>query len=414
MSITITQMTVVGLETITDADDLAGVILEATCTVTIEGVVDLDALRFEGEPLDPSAWDDPDLEDACNWWATAHRVFVNGTQLFGATTVEGELVFVSGGGIRPQETWGEVIAVYWDSSVFQGPQEGVGLAQRLPVLPAHVAAGSQRRQGTQGRGDPQRPVGATVHQLHQLHRELHVAQPARAELQLTARLLGRDVFQDAASHRLHIGHEAVPLGRGPDELGGHVGPLDAQGQVAGDRPGLQQGLELPGLGPALVVAAVAGQGPGERPRSTLRTQVRIDRPDGALGGLLGADLDQMGGQLGRGPGGQLVIGGGTLRVGARLVDEDHVHVGDVVELVTSALAHRQHREPHAGGGLAHPGPGHGQTGLQGAGRQVREFSSGVTQRQVVGQVAGRETKQQPSVLHPERVQCLGIGQGGHR
>ena len=102
MSIRITQTTVAGLETTTDADDLAGVILEATCTVTIEGVVDLDALRFEGEPLDPSAWDDPDLEDACNWWATAHRVFVNGTQLFGATTVEGELVFVSGGGIRPQ------------------------------------------------------------------------------------------------------------------------------------------------------------------------------------------------------------------------------------------------------------------------------------------------------------------------
>lgn len=118
MSIRITQTTVAGLETTTDADDLAGVILEATCTVTIEGVVDLDALRFEGEPLDPSAWDDPDLEDACNSWATAHRVFVNGTQLFGATTLEGELVFVSGGGIRPQETWGEVIAVYWDSSTY--------------------------------------------------------------------------------------------------------------------------------------------------------------------------------------------------------------------------------------------------------------------------------------------------------
>lgn len=118
MSIRITQTTLAGIETGVVTEDPAGVILDATCTVTIEGEADLDSLRFEGEPLDPSAWDDPDLEDACNWWATAHRVFVDGTQVFGATTVDGSLVFVPGSATRPHDTWQEVIAVHWDSSTY--------------------------------------------------------------------------------------------------------------------------------------------------------------------------------------------------------------------------------------------------------------------------------------------------------
>ena len=95
----------------------------------------------------------------------------------------------------------------------------------------------------------------------------------------------------------------------------------------------------------------------------------------------------------------------------RLGHEDHVHVADVVELVAAALAHRDDRQPGRGRRRADPLPGHGQRGVEGAGSEVGELGGGVVDGEVVGEVAGGQAQQQAAVLHPQRVDRRGVGQG---
>ncbi len=97
------------------------------------------------------------------------------------------------------------------------------------------------------------------------------------------------------------------------------------------------------------------------------------------------------------------------RLGRR-VREDHVDVGDVVELVAAALAHRDHREPGQAGVRADPLPGDRQRRLQGPGREVGQLGGGVVDAEVVGQVAGGEPQQPAPVLHAQRVDGLGVRQ----
>ena len=90
--------------------------------------------------------------------------------------------------------------------------------------------------------------------------------PPRPSLISRSATADRDVLDDAAAHRAHLGDEVRTLGRTPHERLDHVAVLGAEREVAGDRTGLQQRLELPRLRPSLVVRAVAGQRAHERRR----------------------------------------------------------------------------------------------------------------------------------------------------
>ena len=154
--------------------------------------------------------------------------------------------------------------------MLEGPQERVGVVHRLAVGATDVAAlGQLGERAERGRGT-QPTVGAAVHELQQLDGELHVAQPAGPELELAVGVLRRDVLDDATPHGLHVVDESVALGGLPHERLHHLGVLAPDREVARHRPGLEQRLELPGLGPALVVAAVAGDGADERGRTCPR------------------------------------------------------------------------------------------------------------------------------------------------
>ena len=178
-------------------------------------------------------------------------------------------------------------------------QEGVRRGEGLAVLAPDVATPGQRVERAEGRGTAELPVGPSVHQLQELDGELDVTQPAGAELELAVGLAGGDVVDHAPAHRLHVADEAVALRDLPhhrlDELEERLPELE----VAGDRTGLEQRLELPRLGPALVVGTVAREGADQRAGLALGAQVGVDRPDRALDGVLGADLHQLGGQLAR-------------------------------------------------------------------------------------------------------------------
>ena len=95
--------------------------------------------------------------------------------------------------------------------------------------------------------------------------------------------------------------------------------------------------------------------------------------------------------------------------------EDHVDVADVVQLVPTALAHRDHRQPAAGGRVTELGPRDGEGCVERSGGQVGELGRGVVDAEVVGQVAGGQPQQLPAVLHAQGVLGSGrIGRGhGH-
>ncbi|SPB31005.1 hypothetical protein MAJHIDBO_01324 [Propionibacterium freudenreichii subsp. shermanii] len=184
-------------------------------------------------------------------------------------------------------------------------------------------------------------VDASVHELQGLHAEFHVTQPAGAQLDLALGVLGGDEAHHAAAHGLHIAHEVLPSTDLPHQRRGDVQEAPGELGVAGHRTRLQHGLELPVLRPALVIGPVALQAAHQRPGVALRTQRGIDLPDGAGGRMCRADPR-------RGPGDPVRDRDGlglAHLVGCRFPDEQHVDVGQVVQLLGAALAQGDDPEP---------------------------------------------------------------------
>ena len=154
---------------------------------------------------------------------------------------------------------------------------------------------------------------------------------------------------------------------------------------------------------------MAVEGPHQRAGLALGSQRRVDRPDRAFRRVVGADLHQVPGELGGRPQRHPVVGAVD-----RFVDEDDVDVADVVELVAAALSHRDHGEPSRCGALADPGPGHREGGVERAGGKVGQLGGDVVDSDVVGEVAGGQPEQDPSVLHPQGVARVAIRQGRDR
>lgn len=277
-------------------------------------------------------------------------------------------------------------------AVLHGPQEAVRVVQLGGVGAADVAAGGEGVQGVEGGAGVQGGVAAAVHELEQLDGELDVAQAAGAEFELAVDLGGGDVVDDAAAHLLDVGDEVLAFGGLPDQraYGGDV--LGAQGLVAGHGAGLEEGLELPGLGPALVVGQVGGEGADEGAVAAFGAEVGVDGPDGALDGGLRADPHEVGGEAGGG-----LEGLGLVGAGGRVADEDDVDVGHVVQLVAAALAHRDDGEAAQGGVLGGGGGGDPQGRAEGGGGQVGELGGGLGDVDGAADVAGGDGEQAAAV-----------------
>ncbi len=160
--------------------------------------------------------------------------------------------------------------------------------------------------------------------------------PPRPSLIWRCSSVGGDVLGDPAAHGLHGFDETLPARRGPDQRRDGVLVAGAQLGVAGDGPGLQQGLEFPALGPAGVVALVRGQRPDQRPGLALRPQVGVHFPQAGFAGR-GHD----GPRDARGQGRADGVGPGVLQL-AGFDHVDDVDVGNVVQFAGAALAHADH------------------------------------------------------------------------
>ena len=224
---------------------------------------------------------------------------------------------------------------------------------------------------------------ATVDDLQELYRELDVADSSPPALQLaivqspTAGLLLR-----ARLHRADLAHRVRVQHLRPHERPGQGHELVAEAAVAGDRSCLQQGLELPCLAPSLVVRGIAVEGAGERARPALGAKVGVRAEDDAVfgaGGHGGEDhpCDVL-----------------TTSVVA-LVDEQHVDVARVVQLLAAELAHADHGERNLGRDEI-------QCGLETRVRQRAELTTDGGKVGGAEQVACRDPQQLASTPPAER------------
>ncbi len=290
-------------------------------------------------------------------------------------------------------------------AVLHGAQEPVRVVQLGGVGAADVAAGGEGVQGVEGGAGVEGGVAAAVDELEQLDGELDVAQAAGAEFELAVDLGGGDVVDDAAAHLLDVGDEVLALGGLPDERRYGIDVLGAELLVAGDGAGLEQGLELPGLRPALVVREMGGEGTDEGAVAALGAEVGVDGPDGALDGGLGADPHQVGGEAGGG-----LEGLGLVGAVRRVADEDDVDVGDVIQLVAAALAHGDDGEAALRRVLGGGGARDAQGRAEGGGGQVGELGGGLGDVDGAADVAGGDGEQAAAVGDAQRDGVVRLGQ----
>ena len=155
-------------------------------------------------------------------------------------------------------------------AVFEQTQELVGGNEIGAVVASDVPAVPQHREGLDSSLDPKRFVDPAVHHLQELNGELDIAQPTATEFDLAlAHVLGQHRL-DPAAHRLHVDDKVFALRGLPHHRAQRVHVLAAQFHVAGHRPRLEEGLELPRLGPALVVGDMRIEGSGESARLAFR------------------------------------------------------------------------------------------------------------------------------------------------
>ena len=216
-------------------------------------------------------------------------------------------------------------------AVLDGPQEPVGRGEALGIGVGHVPARCQGGQRAQGARGPQSLVLAAVHQLEQLDGELDVAYAAPSQLYLP-------LCEPVAGHRLfgpglHGPQRAQVVGTerpAPYPLGRLQGESRPELVVACGRPGFQEGLELPRLGPAVPVGLIRGQAADEHAGTALGAQVQVCAPR--------------------------LTGHGQHGVGVAPAHQHDVDVAAVVELAGTELAHRHHGHvvAHARAGRGRP------------------------------------------------------------
>ena len=169
-------------------------------------------------------------------------------------------------------------------------------------------------------------VALSVHQLQQLDRELDIAQAAGAELELHVQLVGGDIVGDPLAHPLHRVDEVLPRRARPHLRRHRLHVLPTELEIPSERACLQQRLELPTLGPPLVVRDVRLEGAHERPVLALRSQVRVDLPQAGLGGQIVDAAHRLHRQLRCDRHGPVVREGGLTVEPTRLAHEDDVNV----------------------------------------------------------------------------------------
>ena len=187
---------------------------------------------------------------------------------------------------------------------------------------------------------------AAVEQLQELNDEFDVADAAVAGFdvaQVAAFALG--ALLDAALERLDAGDVGEAEVAAIDPRLEPVEQLAAQVEVAGDRPGFDERLPLPGAALHVVVGERAVEAQAERAARAFGPQPQVDAVGDAQVGRLGEQADEFFAE----PLEELLVADRAAGVGLAvlLVEEDEVDVAGVVQLDAAELAEAEDDEAAA-------------------------------------------------------------------
>ena len=221
-------------------------------------------------------------------------------------------------------------------------EEIVVLAQQHALLVGQAAALFQPGHGLQRVAGPQLGQVGAVEQLQELDHELDVANAAVADLHVADLVVAVDLLLDPPLQGLDAADvgpaqvTAVDPGRKLRE------ELVAQVQVAGNGPGLDVSLPLPGAAADVVIREHRRQAHHHRPSLPIGPQPQIDAVDHAQLGVLGQKPDELAGQVLE----ELVVAHGPRTVGLALavVEKDQVDIAGIVQLAAAELAHAEDDE----------------------------------------------------------------------
>ena len=148
----------------------------------------------------------------------------------------------------------------------------------------NVTSTGEGSQGRQGTGLPHLRVGLAMHELQELNGELDVAQAAGPKLELHIHLVSWDVRGHSLAHALYRLDEVLPAGAIPHLGRQSLNVLSSKITISGQRPGLQQSLELPALGPPIVISQVRPERTHKGSILSFRAKIRVDLPEFRLNG----------------------------------------------------------------------------------------------------------------------------------
>ena len=244
-----------------------------------------------------------------------------------------------------------------------------------------------------------------MHQLQQLHAELHVAQAAGTKFEFSLGNTCRNILLDLATHGLCVSDE-VRLARGlPDEGRHRIDVFLPELPISRDRPCLEKGLELPGAGPPFVIAHVGRNRSDQGPLLTLWPQRRVDFPDAALGGGCRTCAHESGRK----------VGGHThLRIIDRIGDENDIHVAHVVQLSCPAFAHSDHSESTCIMIRTNGRASNGQCSFENRVREVRQPCRDRLEWRHSGEISCCYPQQLSSIRDPQCIKLGGARSRRHR
>ncbi len=232
--------------------------------------------------------------------------------------------------------------------VLDGAQEGVGCSEFVARLLRDPAIVVEARQHRDGGAPAQDRAPSAEDELLGLHEELDLADAAAAELDVVTgdgeRLVAAHGV-DLALHRVHVGDRREVEILAPDE-GRQFGQEPfARRDVAGDRPGLDEGRPLPVLPGRLVIDIGRGEAERRRRRAGIGAEPVIDPVDIAVAGPL---LQELGRALREAGEERRRLQTLLERRDLGIEEDDQVDIAGVIELPPAELAEAEHHETGAG------------------------------------------------------------------
>ena len=194
------------------------------------------------------------------------------------------------------------------------------------------------------------------------------------------------VFVDAALHRMDVGDSGEVEAAPPDERPDRLEETRAEREVTGHRARLDHGGALPVLAHAFVVCDRGGKGDGGRCDGRIGTQSQVGAEHIAVGVTCLHQRHQAAGNSRREGGHRVALGAFRVYWRRRIVEQHEVHIGGIVQLAGTKLAHAEHREPTAASRILWIGQAQFARVVGGA-QQVR---GGQTERGL-GQIAERSS-----------------------